>query len=142
MNALMSKLLHNFRRIFTCFVAALHLAVPLATHELHLGCSHNEPASNGTGSTDAHASHLHSWSHTCHCSHHTSCADPQQKPSSDTPHDSSSCRICRAGFAVAVAEFDIQPVSKSGLVEWVEEQEIVIPEWAIPYRDLSRGPPA
>ena len=138
---LMSKTRHNFRRVFTCFVALLQLAVLPATYVLHVGCEHSH--SDGDHDQGLITGVVSCFSgHHCSCSHHSPAhkAD-DESPTPGEPHDSDSCRICQAAFATSAADFFAPQLTAIGTISVLPRPKINIPASAPRYRSNSRGPP-
>ena len=64
-----------------------------------------------------------------------------EQDSPPEPHDSDSCPVCIAAFAVTTAEFHPLPMISLDLVRRLPFPSFSAPELYSPYRLPSRGPP-
>lgn len=125
----------NSQRIATFLVALLQLAILPATHLLHIGCgcAHSSEVHDGAKSCP--------FGHCCSCGHHSADRGTEQDSPSE-PHDSDSCAVCKAAFAVTTVEFDLPPLLFLAETGRLQCPSCIAPELSAPYRLLSRGPPA
>lgn len=112
-------------------IALMQIAVAPVTYELHI-CCHDETSSTDHGSEAQRA---------CSCVHHTDQESKSGDSTSEQPHDSDSCRICQAAFAISLSSFASLELQELGTVSILRQADFLAPEFLAEYRSLSRGPP-
>lgn len=131
---LMTESTHHFRKLAAFFVAVVQVVIFPATQVLHVGCGcdHSPEVQADANSCP--------FGHSCSCgSHATNSGTEQDSP--PEPHDSDSCPVCIAAFAVTTAEFHPLPMISLDLVRRLPFPSFSAPELYSPYRLPSRGPP-
>ena len=129
----MSENNKHYRTLLATTVALLQLAIAPATHVLHIGChcaDQDEVSAARKSCPHADCSA---------CKHHSQ--NENERSPAPKPHDSDSCEICHAAFAVTTVEWNLPPQLTIELVGQLNDQSAQLTEVCDTYRLRSRGPP-